>query len=448
MPQKARRYGWWLLTVGILLACNITTQPTISQNPAATATDNLPALAQFPTLTSTRYLSPTPTTDSEVTSVPTVLIPAALPTQTPLPIIVSPRPQVEAQVAVDGDGLRLRQLPDTTSEVASTLTAFTPLIIRARTLDNQWYLVEAGGEQRGWVAASFVDVYIDLGSIPVLQSPIAAFPSKPTSAPAVSVNVSPSSADVLTNITPRAREIFLQGQSLGNRANVFSRVGDSISIATFFLYPFNWGYDLGAYSNLQSALSYFSGGSARDGNNAFGNISVAADNQWTTFSVLDSSRANPAVCQSGEAPLVCEYRIVKPSVALIMIGTNDLALLSAEQYRANLAQIVQITIDFGIIPVLSTIPQRIGFEAKRAEFNQIIRATAQTYQIPLWDYGGLMDRLPNQGLAPDGLHPSFASETDYTASTRFTASNLQYGYTLRNLSALQVLNTLWRQVLY
>ena len=56
-----------------------------------------------------------------------------------------------------------------------------------------------------------------------------------------------------------------------------------------------------------------------------------------------------------------------------------------------------------------------------------------------------MENAPNEGMSKDGLHPSFPPDS---GAARFTAENLQYGYTIRNLSALQVLDVLWHTVLY
>ncbi len=79
------------------------------------------------------------------------------------------------------------------------------------------------------------------------------------------------------------------------------------------------------------------------------------------------------------------------------------------------------------------------------QFNQVIVATARAYDIPLWDYGAVMRQLPNDGLAPDGVHPSIPPDA---RSGNLSAQNLNYGYPLRNLTALEVLYTLWQQVLY
>jgi hypothetical protein len=45
-------------------------------------------------------------------------------------------------------------------------------------------------------------------------------------------------------------------------------------------------------------------------------------------------------------------------------------------------------------------------------------------------------------MGPDGVHPSWAPN-----AADFTPENLQYGSTVRNLTALMVLDALWRQVM-
>jgi hypothetical protein len=54
--------------------------------------------------------------------------------------------------------------------------------------------------------------------------------------------------------------------------------------------------------------------------------------------------------------------------------------------------------------------------------------------------------LPDAGLSEDGLHPS-APPNPSVNGANFTGDNLRYGYVMRNLTALQVLDTLRREVL-
>jgi hypothetical protein len=110
-----------------------------------------------------------------------------------------------------------------------------------------------------------------------------------------------------------------------------------------------------------------------------------------------------------------------------------------------LQRIVSDSFTWGVVPVLSTIPafHRAGYEARVSELNAIVTAVAQQNDIPLWDYWAAMESLPNEGLGPDGVHPSAGP-----SSSDFSADNLQYGYTVRNLGALQALDALWHLQLY
>ena len=231
----------------------------------------------------------------------------------------------------------------------------------------------------------------------------------------------------------------------GNQAHVFSKIGDSITVAPTFLVPFGWGsFNLRDEGYLADVVNFYAGGWARNGN-SFNNTSLAAKGGWSSFTVLSPSQADHSVCHAGEPPLWCEYRLSRPSVALIMVGTNDVMDSSSDAYRANLQRIVADSLSRGIVPVLSTIPafHRAGYEARVAELNGIIADVAHQNDIPLWDYWSALESLPNEGLGPDGIHPSAAPN-----SADFTADNLQFGYTVRNLTALQALDALWHLELY
>jgi lysophospholipase L1-like esterase len=352
---------------------------------------------------------------------------------------------IQARLCDDCTRVRLRASPGTAGEVVDFLDSSAELVIMGRSNDSQWlYVRVVGSGTPGWVSAQFVRLAdgqpLDdstLSALPVLGVSVEASPT-PTS----SLNI----PGWLSGVTSHSHQIFVKGQSLGNRANVFSKVGDSITVSPYFLTPIGFGqYDLGAYGSLSRVVAYYSQANARTAN-SFANQSLAAGGGWSASTLLEPQSANKAVCDN-DAPLVCEYRIVKPAVALIMVGTNDSGSGSAEQFAGNVRQIVQISIDMGVIPVLSTLPpKRIDAEqtARVDAFNKVIHAIAQQYDVPLWDYWSLMEIAPNGGMSKDGLHPSVPPDG---AAARFTADNLQYGYTIRNLSALQVLDVMWRVVL-
>jgi hypothetical protein len=323
---------------------------------------------------------------------------------------------------------------------------------------NLWVRVVTSDGRYGWVFGELIAASPEqLGALPMVWDGTPISPqATPLPPPQPSGDVPPDAAslpnyDVISGISGHAHDIYLKGQSLGNRPNVFSKVGDSITVSPYFLYPFGWGtYNLRGYGKLQAVVNYFAQADARDGNNSFSNPSLAAYNGITTGGILDPNNAWTQVCQSGETPLECEYRIIKPSVALIMLGTNDVVSTSLDTFRSNLSRIVQITIDRGIIPVLSLIPIRQGYENNIPAFNQVIVDTAAANDIPLWNFGGALRGLDNNGLS-DGIHPSAPpgnGPEDYAAAADFTSDNLRYGYTVRNLTALQVLDAVWRRAMY
>ena len=254
-------------------------------------------------------------------------------------------------------------------------------------------------------------------------------------------NVELSPYPYITGVGPRVREIFETGQQLGNRPNVFSKVGDSITYTGAYLTPFGRGnYNLNNYAYLQPIIDYYATETARTAN-SFQNDSLAAYNGWRASTVLNPDKAAPTYCQPGETPLVCEYRLTRPAIALIMLGTNDVIPTTPGEFDQQMRMIVAISIEKGVIPVLSTIPEykQVAMHQEVAQLNDIIASIARDYQIPLWDYHLIIGGLPNNGIGEDGVHPS----VNYSHPAEFTTDYLGLGMTVRNLSALQVLDAIY-----
>jgi len=253
-----------------------------------------------------------------------------------------------------------------------------------------------------------------------------------------------SNSAYVSGVSARSREIFLRGQQLGNRANVFSKIGDSLTDESWFLYHFGEGLtNLQSYANLQPTVNFFLSETART-SNSFNNDSVAAAGGWNSFSLLDTANSRPYSFCGNMNPVECELEVSKPAVAIIMIGTNEaMANYQNGTYQANIRAVVQICIDRGVIPVLSTIPWNQFREP--GLYNAAIISIARQYDIPVIDYGSAADRLPNRGISGDGVHPSVPPDRN---TANFSEENLQYGYTVRNLVTLQMLDALRRQVLY
>lgn len=355
-----------------------------------------------------------------------------------------PAPTIEGALGgVTARRVNFRTGPGLGYAIIRTLPAGTPVNFTGRNSVNSWFQGVVDG-QEGWLYYTLITISGDVSSLPVIEVE----PPSGGASGSGSGSVAPPSG-VVSNIGSRSRQIFLAGQAQGNRADVFSKVGDSITASGFFLRPIGvGGLQLHGYTYLQPVVSYFSQTPART-HNSFANDSIAARGGWTTIDVLNPALNVPGVCQPSETPLACEYRVSRPAVALIMFGTNDVARVDSAVYRQNLQTIVQTSIDMGVIPVLSTIPDNVAYPelgARVLEFNGIIRSVARANGTPLWDYWQSMQTLPNHGLSGDGYHPSFDTATNETAI--FSDDGLRYGYNMRNLTALMVLDAIWRNVLY
>ncbi|MBI5961201.1 MAG: SH3 domain-containing protein [Chloroflexi bacterium] len=423
------------------VVAGVTAAPTTAAPPPSfTPMDFVPTVAPTITSIATVTLAPTITSIATVTPLPTSTAGPAVtfgPPATFTPVLFpsyTPTSGPSAYICPTCDQLRLRDIPGTAGNITATLGANLPLMIIGRTEDSVWLQVVLEDGRNGWVAAQYLTVNIDLSVVSVTGT------AEDTTGPA--------NIDVVSGVSSNARTIFLDGRAKGNLAHVFTRVGDSISASPNFLFPIGYGnYQLGNFGYLGGAISFFSGPNGR-GQNPFAANSIAARNGWSTESVLNPANADPGVCKAGETPLACEYRVNRPAVALIMLGTNDAGGMPSNVFSANLQAIVQTSINMGVIPVLSTIPPKhynAATDGRVAEFNQLIIATARAYDVPLWNYWLAMSQLPQEGLAADGVHPSVPPDG---LNGVFDSTHLQYGFPMRNLTALQVLYILWQQVLY
>jgi hypothetical protein len=166
---------------------------------------------------------------------------------------------------------------------------------------------------------------------------------------------------------------------------------------------------------------------------------------FSTAKVLDPANAGSG-CAAGETPLACEYRLQKPAVALILLGTGDQH--AWHDFEGRYRQIIEYTVKQGIVPVLITKGDNLESTDNNAPvgfINAVIVRLSQEYDVPLLNLRQAVDPLPNRGFKPDGFH--YNSPPD-GQSANFTGDHLNYGFNVRNLTALQVLDALRRYVLY
>ena len=264
--------------------------------------------------------------------------------------------------------------------------------------------------------------------------PVDVGPVTPGTVPA-SIARAPPPFDGAT--TARVRAIRADGLSRGNRANVFAKIGDSITEAGGFLQDIGDGfYDLAGYRWLQPTVTYFNGVRFSDNRNSFSRYSGSAMGGWISSQPLDGDP---------NSPLRNELNATRPLYGIVMIGTNDLDRTTLETYTANLTRIVTIMEEFGTVPIVSTIPDRNDQAAPAARvpsFNEAIRALARSRNLPLIDYWVPMHDLPARGISDDGIHPSIWRNGGDPQATDFRDVALQYGYNLRNVTALLMFDRL------
>lgn len=197
---------------------------------------------------------------------------------------------------------------------------------------------------------------------------------------------------IIPNLSDTSREILEDGLSRGNNPRAFSVIGDCQSFPAVFMGIFDnpAAYELQSDQGyLEGAIAHFSGSFTRE--------SAAVSNGFSVASVLSPLWASQVECLDAESPLECELRLQNPILVFINLGTNwqPIGDLSRQEY---LRQIVEFSIDRGILPILST-------KGDNNEGNQWINEEtahiALEYDIPLWNFWGSIQYLPQHGIDQD-----------------------------------------------
>lgn len=231
-------------------------------------------------------------------------------------------------------------------------------------------------------------------------------------------------------VSEKMKALYIEGQQKGNDRRAFSKIGDCETSSEFFLKPFDMGprnYELGPYTDLQKLLNNFKG--------SFGRVSLAARPSFSVSSVFSSVWADPEICGS-EYPISCEYRVHHPAFALIMFGTNDVHN-SPEVFEKNMRALIEYSLKNHVIPILATKADNLEGDGR---INATIARLAFEYEVPLWNFWRAMQELPNDGLKEDQVHFTYAPN-DFN-----DPEAMQMGWPVRNLTALQVLDKVWRTV--
>ena len=148
-----------------------------------------------------------------------------------------------------------------------------------------------------------------------------------------------------------------------------------------------------------------------------------------------------------------------------MYGTNDAQFYGpalgtmAASFGAALRAVVDALEARGVIPILTTLPKHMrdgrfaDCAAPTATSNAslmvqtniasaAVAAIACERHLPLIDYRYALDPLPNHGIGPDGVHPSYY----YQGGGVLDERGLECGFNVRNLVTLRMLKVVYDTV--
>ena len=147
-------------------------------------------------------------------------------------------------------------------------------------------------------------------------------------------------------IAQRLRDIAKRDATL--RSDVFAKVGDSITFSDdSYRCLAKQDRNLGTHAALGPVIRRFAG-KPEYGTNPYSRDSLTAQIGWSAWQVL-----------SGEpSPLAKELKAIRPRIALVQFGTNDIEIGAIFHFADQLWNIVDYLAERGVVPVLFTIPPR------------------------------------------------------------------------------------------
>lgn len=334
--------------------------------------------------------------------------------------------------------VNLRGGPGTSYPVLTSIAFGTVFMLDGRDEGGYWMLgTVEGSDLRGWLSASFLRIEgseaglevkdeIVASEAPLVDMAPAAASQTAVQQNAINIGESWRYPELKPTISSRMRTVYLRGQKLGNSRFSFAKVGDCMTVDSKFLEPIlDPGINLGPYQHLEPTIRHFGNWYVRD--------SIAASVGFNSGGVLYADWADPTVCEPGESALACEYRLIKPSIALIMLGTQDVITTSAHEFESYMRQVIEFSTEQGVIPVISTLPRQLNSMTEFVtvpELNAIIRRLTREYGVPLWDFAIVLEPVPDHGITGEGRHLN------------------DEGFFVRNLTALQMLHATLTKAMY
>jgi hypothetical protein len=216
--------------------------------------------------------------------------------------------------------------------------------------------------------------------------------------------------------------------------DVFMKVGASSDVSTSNMHCFagpDW--DLGEHDELGDTLAWFLAGDAA-GATPYDRDSLATE----------SGRSASWAIAGDPSPLQAEIDAIAPGLALVHYGTNDMGLgidpgTAMPGFFESMSTLMDTLDHQGVVAILVGLTKRADdpdADLWIPTYNAVLRALAQQRQVPFVDVWRAVDPLPDHGLGGDGLH----LRADPDGACLLDAPGLQYGYNMRNLIQLEVLD--------
>ncbi len=323
--------------------------------------------------------------------------------------------------------------PGHTYERLGILNMDTAVIITERNRVGHWLRIEAD-DLDGWVRIGNVDTTnLLLSDIPVNMD----LPDADVSAITDEREVRLYSVPIIPEISPAMGEIY--GSIFNNNAtDVVVKVGDSNSANSTYLTPISENnYTLEPYDMLTNSVDHFA--------ENMGTNEIAARVGLNGFSLFDTFWSPIDTCEQDETPLMCEYRVSRPTIAVIMFGPNDLRVLNSTEYTEQMTLIIEETLAQGVIPILSTFssdPDEDTWD-QALRFNTILVDLAEAFEIPLVNLWSAAQALPNAGIGEDNVHMTISGGSLDLSQ----GHESRLGVPLQNLIVLNTIDAIYEAII-
>lgn len=242
---------------------------------------------------------------------------------------------------------------------------------------------------------------------------------------------------IAPSVAARLRSVLGDGQ----RADAFSKIGDSQTVSSLFMHCLTRPVELGVDApiggeTLPMTIAALLG--QHRGARSFGRTSLAAKvGAMASFAL--------------GGPLDSEVAQNRPAFAVVMYGSNDIQGAPSggiETYAKEMLRITDSLIAQGVVPILSSPPPRplrsydvaafgsAGADVWVPRYSAVVRGIAQARQVPFVDLERELRKLDGLGIGPDQLHLNASPR----GACRFDDDGLRYGMNVRNLVTINALH--------